>query len=110
MLSVLLISSNHFVTMRLKKLLEDTEGLRLIVEQDGDAEQIISSIVKCQPEVIVIDRGSNIVTVCEIFDLIKEKSKQRIIVVGMEDNHVSIFQKERHTLIEGQDVVRMITQ
>ena len=92
------------------KLLGDG-GTCDLVGWETEPEQAIRRVRDLQPDVVLVDRCSSITAdTFPIVPILGVRPGTRVIALGVEDNILSLYREDRHTVADVEDLIRVIEQ
>ena len=91
--------SSYLLSAGVECLLHDQQELE-VVSIDSDIEtNLVDDIIRIQPDVMVVDESTVIANLTSLVHLFEKLPYLRVIVVHLENNHMSVFDK-RHVPIQ----------
>ena len=96
---VLVIRSNYILSAGVECLLKEQQGLEVIGIEIENSNNLIQDVIPARPNVMVIDESTIITKLVSLVELFETLPELRVIVVHLENNHMSVFDK-RHVPIQ----------
>jgi chemotaxis response regulator CheB len=96
---VLVMRSSYLLSAGVESLLNDQQELEVTSIDSKGTRNLVEDVIQIKPDVMVIDESTVIANLAYLVDLFEKFPELRVIVVHLENNHMSVFDK-RHIPIQ----------
>ncbi len=90
---VLVMRSSYLLSAGVECLLHEQQELEVVSLDIEFTKQLVEEIIDVKPDVMVIDESTVITNLVNLVDLFEKFPEIRVIVVNLENNHMSVFDK-----------------
>ena len=104
---VLVIYNDQLLSAGIESLLAGRMDLE-VNRTTSTGNHLTKEIRRFKPHVIVLDENLGLTNISAILDLLKDHAKLRIIVVGIDNNLVNIYDKHQAMITRGSDLLTAI--
>ncbi len=91
--SVLVIRSSYLLSAGVESLLKEHPELEVVGINIECTIQLVEKVMMVKPDVMVLDESTIIANPSSMIELFKSFPDLRVIVVNLENNHMSVFDK-----------------
>ncbi len=108
MARVLLVSGQSLFSSALQSLLSHRAEIE-IVGQEAEPTRLLERVKELQPDVVIVDRNSPAGDPADLaLALFRAGVKVRVIGLGLEDNAICVYRKEKRIVRGADDLMKSI--
>lgn len=107
---VLIVTSELLLREGVESLLSREVDIKVFSTQFFDESTLAQEIDQHQPDVVILDERLEYTDLANLFDLLIDYPKIRVMVVNVIDNKVNVYDKSEFVVSHSYDLVSAIRQ
>lgn len=100
---VLLIESGQFIGGVIRNLFLKYDDLTVFETSPNNTRELNKAVKRYQPDIIVLDDTVNASFLSLLLRLLQNRDDLRVVVVNTDNNHVSVYQKQKIEVSQTDD-------
>lgn len=90
---VLIIRSSYLLSSGVECLLKEHPELEVTAIENETSTDLVEDVMNKRPEVLILDESTVVANLSRLVELFDKFPEIRVIVVNLENNHMSVFDK-----------------